>query len=182
MPGEDDCQVRRTLPRRIAQASDHTGNQGEGGHIIDCRNRNGHGQVPHRQPPRILERAQAAQRRVEQESQVAPHHTRQQISPQDHHRVRVGGEQDEGLLLQQVLLPPDAGEEEEQDEGARGRGKETTNRRMACAARQGGVQGLPKRSRHTRWQQRVTRIYRPWQGYYLCGGRSHLYSQPRLAN
>ena len=35
----------------------------------------------------------------------------------------MGGQQDEGLLLQPVLVPSDAGEEKEQDEGPGGYGK-----------------------------------------------------------
>ena len=46
----------------------------------------------------------------------------------------MGGQQDEGLLLQPVLVPSDAGEEKEQDEGPGGCGKKDARRRLACVA------------------------------------------------
>ena len=42
--------------------------------------------------------------------------------------------QDEGLLLQPVLVPSDAGEEKEQDEGFGGCGKKDAHRRLVCVA------------------------------------------------
>ena len=50
------------------------------------------------------------------------------------HRVCMGSQQDEGLLLQPVLVPSDAGEEKEQDEGPGGCGKKDAHRRLACVA------------------------------------------------
>ena len=46
----------------------------------------------------------------------------------------MGSEQDQGLLLQPILLPPDRGPKEKQDEGPRGRGQKTAHRSVACAA------------------------------------------------
>ena len=50
------------------------------------------------------------------------------------HRVCMGSQQDEGLLLQQVLVPSDASKEKEQDEGPGGSGKKDAHRRLACVA------------------------------------------------
>ena len=61
-------------------------------------------------------------------------HSRKCISPQDNHRVCMGSQQDEGLLLQPVLVPSDASEEKEQDEGPGGCGKKDAHRRLACVA------------------------------------------------
>ena len=61
-------------------------------------------------------------------------YSRKCISPQDHHRVCMGSQQDEGLLLQPVLIPSDASEEKEQDEGLGGCGKKDAHRRLACVA------------------------------------------------
>ena len=61
-------------------------------------------------------------------------HSRKCISPQDNHRVCMGSQQDEGLLLQPVLIPSDASKEKEQDEGPGGCGKKDAHRRLACVA------------------------------------------------
>ena len=46
----------------------------------------------------------------------------------------MGSQQDEGLLLQPVLVSSDAGEEKEQDEGPGGCGKKDARRHLACVA------------------------------------------------
>ena len=46
----------------------------------------------------------------------------------------MSSQQDEGLLLQPVLIPSDASEEKEQDEGIGGCGKKDAHRRLACVA------------------------------------------------
>lgn len=46
----------------------------------------------------------------------------------------MGSQQNEGLLLQPVLIPSDASEEKEQDEGLGGCGKKDAHRRLACVA------------------------------------------------
>ena len=46
----------------------------------------------------------------------------------------MGSQQNEGLLLQPVLIPSDASEEKEQDEGPGGCGKKDAHRRLACVA------------------------------------------------
>ena len=50
------------------------------------------------------------------------------------HRVCMGSQQDEGQLLQPVLIPSDASEKKEQDEGSGGSGKKDAHRRLACVA------------------------------------------------
>ena len=81
-----------------------------------------------------MERSKTEKRRIKQENQVEEHYSRKCISPQDNHRVCMGSQQDEGLLLQPVLVPSDAGEEKEQDEGSGGCGKKDAHRRLACVA------------------------------------------------
>ena len=63
-------------------------------HIIDRRDRSRHDQIPDCGAPCIMERAEATQRRVQREVQVTQDHTRQRVPQKDHHRVRMGGEQD----------------------------------------------------------------------------------------
>ena len=46
----------------------------------------------------------------------------------------MGCQQDEGLLLQPMLIPSDANEEKKQDEGPGGCGKKDARRRLACVA------------------------------------------------
>ena len=46
----------------------------------------------------------------------------------------MGSQQDEGLLLQPILIPSDASEEKEQDEGPGGCGKKDARRHLACVA------------------------------------------------
>ena len=46
----------------------------------------------------------------------------------------MSSQQDEGLLLQPVLIPSDASEKKEQDEGLGGCGKKDAYRRLACVA------------------------------------------------
>ena len=46
----------------------------------------------------------------------------------------MGSQQDEGLLLQPVLIPSDASEEKEQDEGPGGCGKKDARRHLARVA------------------------------------------------
>ena len=46
----------------------------------------------------------------------------------------MGSQQNEGLLLQPILIPSDASEEKEQDEGLGGCGKKDARRRLACVA------------------------------------------------
>ena len=46
----------------------------------------------------------------------------------------MGSQQDEGLLLQPVLIPSDASEEKEQDEGLGGCGKKDARRHLARVA------------------------------------------------
>ena len=46
----------------------------------------------------------------------------------------MGSQQDEGLLLQPVIIKSDANEEKEQDEGLGGCGKKDARRRLACVA------------------------------------------------
>lgn len=81
-----------------------------------------------------MERSKTEKRRIQQENQVEEHNSRKCISPQDNHRVCMGSQQDEGLLLQPVLVPSDAGEEKEQDEGPGGCGKKDARRHLACVA------------------------------------------------
>ena len=93
-----------------------------------------HDQIPDCGAPCIMERAEATQRRIQREVQVAQDHTRQRVPPKDHHRVRMGGKPHPGLLLQPLLLPPDRGAQEEQDEGPRGSRQKTAHRGVARAA------------------------------------------------
>ena len=81
-----------------------------------------------------MERSKTEKRRIQQENQVEEHHSRKCISPQDNHRVCMGSQQNERLLLQLVLVPSDAGEEKEQDEGPGGCGKKDARRHLACVA------------------------------------------------
>ena len=119
----------------ICTADDHTGHQGTRRHIIDRRDRSRHDQIPDCGAPRIMERAEAAQRRFQREVQVAQDYPRQRVPPQDHHRVRMGSKPHQGLLLQPVLLPTDASLQEEQAESPRGSGPEAAHHRVACTAR-----------------------------------------------
>ena len=86
------------------------------------------------QPPRFMERSKTEKRRIQQENKVKEHHSRKCISPQDNHRVCMGSQLDEGLLLQLVLVLSDASEKKEQDEGSGGCGKKDAHRRLACVA------------------------------------------------
>jgi hypothetical protein len=69
-------------------------------------------------------------------------HSWQYIPAKDHHRVCLGSQPDQGLLLQPILLPSDTSSQEEQDEGSRGGGAQTAHSHMACASRRDRLQGL----------------------------------------
>ena len=136
MPEQDGDHLQDLLSRAVQEADDHTGHQGTRRHIIDRRDRSRHDQIPNCGAPCILERAEATQRRVQREVQVAQDHPRKRVPEKDHHRVRMGSQPHQGLLLLPLLLPPDRSPQEKQDEGARGGGAQAAHRRVACAARQ----------------------------------------------
>ena len=81
-----------------------------------------------------MKRSKTEKRRIQQENQVEEHHSRKCISPQDNHRVCMGSQQNEGLLLQPVLVSSDASKEKEQDEGSCCCSKKDAHRRLACVA------------------------------------------------
>ena len=134
MHGQDAAYLQDLLSRRTQEADDHTRYQGARRHIIDRRDRSRHDQIPDCGAPCIMERAEATQRRVQQEDKVAQDHSRQYIPTQDHHRVCMGSKSYQGLFLQPLLLPSDTSSQKEQDEGPRGSSQKTAHRRMACAA------------------------------------------------
>ena len=81
-----------------------------------------------------MEWSKTEKRRIQQEDQVEEHYSRKCISLQDNHRVCMGSQQDEGLLLQSVLIPSDASKEKEQDEGLGSCSKKDAHRCLACVA------------------------------------------------
>ena len=82
-----------------------------------------------------------------QENQVTQNHSRQYFPAKDHHRVCMGSQPHEGLLLQPLLLPPDASQKEKQDESPRSSSTQTAHSHMACASRQDRLQGLLRQKR-----------------------------------
>ena len=154
MPRQDAADMQDLLSQRTHEADDHTRHQGARRHIIDRRDRSRHDQIPDCGAPCIMERAEATQRRIQREVQVAQDNPRQCVPPKDHHRVRMGSKPHKGLLLLPFLLPPDRGAQEEQDEGARGGGTQVAHRCVACAARRDRIRRFQPRLQRTR-QQRV---------------------------
>lgn len=82
------------FPEELKRLQTITEDKGTFGHIINRRDRNGHGQARNGRPPFIMKRSEAEKRRIQQEDQITEHHPRKCISPQDHHGVRMGSRQE----------------------------------------------------------------------------------------